>query len=55
MLAKDGLVLPENVAERMVRKIPNANKVDLKRTNHYSILFQPNKKRDQAILKFLKE
>jgi len=24
-------------------------------TNHYSILFQPNKVRDQAILKFLSE
>jgi pimeloyl-ACP methyl ester carboxylesterase len=53
MLAKDDLVLPENVAERMVRKIPNAKKVDLERANHYSILFQPNKKRDQEILKFL--
>jgi pimeloyl-ACP methyl ester carboxylesterase len=55
MLAKDDLVLPENVAERMVRKIPNAKKVDLKGANHYSILFQPNKRRDQIILKFLEE
>jgi len=53
MLAKDDLVLPENVAERMVHKIPNAKKVDLKGANHYSILFQPNKRRDQFILKFL--
>jgi len=53
MLAKDDLVLPENVAEQMVRKIPNAKKVDLKGANHYSILFQPNKRRDQVILKFL--
>jgi pimeloyl-ACP methyl ester carboxylesterase len=55
MLAKDDLVLPENVAERMVRKIPNAKKVDVKGANHYSILFQPNKRRDQLILKFLEE
>jgi pimeloyl-ACP methyl ester carboxylesterase len=55
LLAKDDLVLPKDVAERMVREIPNAKKVDLKGTNHYSILFQPNKKRDQAILKFLDE
>jgi len=55
MLAKDDLVLPEDVAERMVREIPNARKVDLKGTNHYSILFQPNKMRDQAILNFLKK
>ena len=53
MLAKDDLVLPENVAERMVRKIPNAKKMDVKGANHYSILFQPNKRRDQIILKFL--
>ena len=55
MLAKDDVVLPDNVAERMVRKIPNAKKVDVKGANHYSILFQPNKRRDQAILKFLEE
>jgi hypothetical protein len=39
----------------MVREIPNAKRVDVKGTNHYSILFQPNKMRDQTILKFLKE
>jgi pimeloyl-ACP methyl ester carboxylesterase len=55
LLAKDDLVLPKDVAEHMVREIPNAKKVDLKGTNHYSILFQPNKKRDQTILKFLKQ
>jgi len=55
MLAKDDLLLPEDVVDRMVRGIPNAKRVDLKGTNHYSILFQPNRKRDQAILKFLKE
>jgi len=53
MLAEDDLVLPHNVAERMVREIPDARRVDLEDTNHYSILFQPNAKRDQAILKFL--
>jgi pimeloyl-ACP methyl ester carboxylesterase len=53
MLAKDDLVLPENVAERMVRAMPNAKRVDLKDTNHYSILFQPNEKRDQTILQLL--
>lgn len=55
LLAKDDLVLPKDVAEHMVREIQNATKVDLKGTNHYSILFQPNKKRDQTILKFLKQ
>jgi pimeloyl-ACP methyl ester carboxylesterase len=55
MLADDDLLLPEDVAERMVRQIPKAKRVDLEGTNHYSILFQPNKQRDQAILKFLSE
>jgi len=55
LLAEDDLVLPGDVADRMARGIPNAKKVDLKGTNHYSILFQPNKKRDQTILKFLEE
>ena len=55
MLAEDDLLLPEDVVERMVREIPNAKKVDVEGTNHYSILFQPNQKRDQAILEFLKE
>jgi pimeloyl-ACP methyl ester carboxylesterase len=53
MLAEDDLLLPEGVAERMVREIPKARRVDLEGTNHYSILFQPNERRDQAILKFL--
>jgi pimeloyl-ACP methyl ester carboxylesterase len=55
MLAEDDLLLPEDVAERMVREIPNAKRVDVGGTNHYSILFQPNKMRDQTILKFLSE
>ena len=55
MLADDDLLLPEDVAGRMVRQIPKAKRVDLEGTNHYSILFQPNKKRDQNILKFLSE
>jgi len=53
LLAKDDLVLPKDVAERMVRGIPNAKKVDLKGTNHYSILLQPNPVRDRTILDFL--
>jgi pimeloyl-ACP methyl ester carboxylesterase len=53
MLVKDDLVLPEEVAERMVREIPNAKRVDVEGVNHYTILLQPNEKRDQAILDFL--
>ena len=53
MLAEDDLLLPEDVVERMAREIPNARRVDVQGANHFSILFQPNKKRDQAILEFL--
>ena len=55
MLAEDDLLLPEDVADRMAREIPNARKVDIEGANHYSILFQPNKQRDQTILDFLNE
>jgi pimeloyl-ACP methyl ester carboxylesterase len=53
MLAEDDLVLPKDVADRMVREIPNARSVDLENTNHYTILFQPNERRNQEILEFL--
>jgi len=53
MLAENDLLLPEDVVERMAREIPNAKRVDIEGANHYSILFQPNKKRDQTILEFL--
>jgi pimeloyl-ACP methyl ester carboxylesterase len=55
MLAEDDLLLPKDVVNLMVRQIPKAKRVDLEGTDHYSILFQPNKQRDQAILKFLSE
>ncbi len=54
MLAEDDLVLPADVAEGMVREMSNAKNVDVEGTNHYSILFQPNTVRDQALLGFLK-
>ena len=53
MLAEDDLVLPADVAERMVREIPKARKVDVEGTNHYSILFQPHAMRDQQLLGFM--
>ena len=52
--AEDDLLLPQEVAEQMVREIPNARNVDVEGTNHYSIVFQPNEIRDQALLDFLK-
>lgn len=53
MLARDDLLLPEDVTERMLREIPNATRVDVDGTNHYSIVFQPNETRDRAIRRFL--
>ena len=53
MLAEDDLVLPEEAVERMIREIPNVRRVDLEGVDHYAILFQPNPKRDQALLQFL--
>jgi len=53
MLAEDDLVLPADVAEGMVREIPNAKKVEVEGGNHYSILFQPNTMRDKSLLAFL--
>jgi len=55
MMFKDDLVLPENVAKRMVREMPNAKRFDVEGTNHYTILFEPNAVRDKAILQFLSE
>ena len=55
LLAKDDLVLPKDVADRMVREMPNAKRIDVVGSNHYTILFQPNAARDKAILQFLGE
>jgi len=55
VLYPDDILLPEDVVQRMVREIPKARRVDVERTNHYSILFQDNPARDQAILQFLEE
>ena len=55
VLYPDDILLPEDVVQRMVREIPKARRVDVERTNHYSILFQDNPARNQAILQFLEE
>jgi len=53
MVAEDDLLLPQDVAERMVREIPSARCVDLTGTNHYSIIFEENGLRTRSILEFL--
>jgi pimeloyl-ACP methyl ester carboxylesterase len=55
LISQDDLVLPVAAVERMVSEIPDARRVDIMGTNHFSILLQPNEERDQAILEFLKE
>ena len=55
IFSKDDLVLPESAVDRMVSEIPEALRVDIKGTNHFSILFQSNEMRDQAIREFLEK
>jgi pimeloyl-ACP methyl ester carboxylesterase len=55
LLAKDDILLPEDVVERMTREIPHARRVDIPGTNHYSILFQPSALRDETLTRFLRE
>lgn len=53
MLAKDDILLPEEVAEKMIRLIPKAKRLDLPGTNHFSILFAPSAARDEGIREFI--
>lgn len=53
MVAEDDLLLPQDVAERMVKNMPDARYVDIPGTNHYSIVFEKNATRDKSILEFL--
>jgi pimeloyl-ACP methyl ester carboxylesterase len=53
ILSRDDLVLPESAVDRMVSDISDARRVDIEGTNHFSILLQPNEKRDRAIREFL--
>ncbi len=55
MMAGDDILLPEEVVEKMAREIPRAKRIDLPGTNHFTILFTPNEKRDRAIREFLLE
>jgi pimeloyl-ACP methyl ester carboxylesterase len=55
ILRQDDLVLPEAAAEKMVSEIPDVRRADMKGTNHFSILLQPNEIRDRAIVEFLNE
>jgi pimeloyl-ACP methyl ester carboxylesterase len=52
-LSPDDQVLPESAVQRMLKEIPDARCVPIGGTNHYSILFQPNPTRDDAVENFL--
>ena len=53
MTTPDNILLPEKALEKMLREIFNVKYVDIPGTNHYSIVMQPDKGRDAAILAFL--
>jgi pimeloyl-ACP methyl ester carboxylesterase len=55
LLSQKDLLLPENVIDKMMREIPDAQRFDVDDTNHYGIVFQPHEARDAAIRKFLKD
>jgi pimeloyl-ACP methyl ester carboxylesterase len=55
LLARDDILIPKPVAERMVREIPKARAVDIDGTNHYGIIFRPSAVRDKAIIDFLED
>jgi pimeloyl-ACP methyl ester carboxylesterase len=55
ILVEDDILLPQGAVNRMLKDIPDARIVNVKGTNHFSILFQPNEERDQSILTFLSQ
>ena len=54
-MARDDILLPKPVVERMLREIPTARVVDIEDVNHYGIIFRPNAVRDKAIIDFLED
>ena len=54
-LSPDDRVLPESAVERMLKEISDARCVSVNGANHYSILFQPNPARGDAVDNFLTE
>ncbi len=53
LLADDDILLPREVLNRMLREIPDAQSFEVEGTNHYTIIFQENDARDEAIRNFL--
>jgi pimeloyl-ACP methyl ester carboxylesterase len=55
LLSQKDLLLPEDVVDKMMHEIPDAQRFDVEGTNHYGIVFQPHEARDQTIREFLKD
>lgn len=55
LLASDDILLPARVVKRMVTEIQHARSVDIEGANHYGIIFQPNRLRDDVLRSFLNE
>ena len=53
MLHGDDVLLPGDALERMLREMDRAKVVDLPDADHFTLMFQPNPKRDQALREFL--
>jgi len=53
MSTPDSILLPEEALERMLRRIPDSRHMDIKGSNHYSIVLHPNEQRDRAIRSFI--
>jgi pimeloyl-ACP methyl ester carboxylesterase len=53
LLTREDILLPEDVIRRMMREIPDAERMDLDGINHYGIVFQPNEERARKIRAFL--
>jgi len=54
MLASDDILLPPEALDRMLAEIPAAEAVVLEGTNHFSVIFQANAQRDEAVKNFLR-
>jgi pimeloyl-ACP methyl ester carboxylesterase len=55
LLSQDDILLPEDVIDKMIREIPDAQRFDVEGMNHYGIVFQSHAARDGVIRKFLKK
>jgi len=53
LLEPDDILLPEDAVARMLQEISKSRCISLSGTHHYSIVWQPNARRDQAIMDFL--